>query len=341
MKTKLLWILPVMAVVVLAFGIGVWGTSQPGMCNSCHEMQGNVASWTKSGHLKVNCEECHIKPGFTNTIVRKAQALGEVTAHFTGSYTVPINKDSHVSRLIPAENCLSCHKTPEKEVFGSVRFPHNEHNKTNCAYCHNRVAHRMGESYNNRLEMDSCIECHKNKNESVSCKTCHPSGVVERPSSHRNGNWIATHKASAGIRCSTGCHNSTFCTDCHTGAKSKPASHKVTNWVGTHKKVANAKCATTCHTASFCDKCHVINKVKPQSHRAANWVPSIHKKVATASCSKTCHNPTFCTSCHKPASHAAASWARNHEGAVNVSCTASCHAKVFCNNCHAKNGERD
>lgn len=343
MRSKTLVVLAVFVIIVIASGAAIWGTSQPSFCNSCHEMKSDVTSWANSKHAKVNCEECHIRPGIVNTVVRKTQAIGEVTAHFTKSYRTPINKDSALSRYIPSDNCLECHKTPTKKNYGSYVFEHGEHSKTNCAFCHNRVVHASTGTYKNRLEMEACIDCHKAKNKPVTCKTCHPEGVTKKPASHLTGSWVSTHKASAKPDCTTGCHSQSFCSNCHSSSEKMPASHKTASWTRTHESSVNADCTKTCHTKSFCDSCHRGSKARPASHTAGNWV-SVHKNSANASCTANCHSQTFCSNCHRssnvmPASHKTGNWIENHEHSANSSCTAKCHNKTFCNNCHASHGE--
>ncbi|MBI4733640.1 MAG: NapC/NirT family cytochrome c [Rubrobacteridae bacterium] len=347
MKTKNITLGPILIVAfVVIMGVAFWGTSQSGFCANCHEIKPSETTWKMSSHSKVDCVACHIEPGPVNTVVKKVSAIQEVAVHFTSSFTTPLNKDSALSKTMPSEQCTVCHNAPISPKFGLLAFPHDKHSKTNCAYCHNRVAHEGYTTYVNRVEMESCIKCHEGKKVSVACTTCHPDGVAQKPSNHLTGDWISSHKPMASSKCYSGCHSQTFCNNCHSGSKTLPASHKAANWSKSHKTSVNASCAESCHTQTFCNKCHKNSTARPASHTTGNWVGT-HKNSANLSCTNGCHVKSYCNNCHQgqgtgslPASHKAANWSSSHRKVANSSCTSGCHSKSFCDNCHRSSNAR-
>ncbi|MBI4733641.1 MAG: NapC/NirT family cytochrome c [Rubrobacteridae bacterium] len=289
---KPLAILILTAVLVLILSGAVWETSQSGFCANCHEIRPDHTTWTASSHSRVACVDCHEETGAFGKLTRKALSVQNVSNHLLSAFVFPINNDSQLSKTIPSEQCTSCHNAPKDKEFGLLVFDHAKHVKTNCAYCHNRVAHEGYTTYTNRIEMESCLKCHEDKKISVACVTCHPNGVASKPSTHLTGDWITTHKPMASAKCYTGCHSQSFCNNCHKGAKTLPKSHKAANWNKTHKSSINASCAASCHTQSFCNKCHKNSTARPASHKTGNWVGS-HKNSANTDCTKSCHIQSY------------------------------------------------
>jgi cytochrome c nitrite reductase small subunit len=346
MSSKSMWVFAAAVVVLIMFWASFYGSSDPKFCLNCHEMRDNYASWTKSNHSKVDCAGCHIEPGVVNKIARKSQALGEVAKHFTSAYKTPINKDSSLSKNMSSEICTGCHKTPAKVDYGVVTFPHKDHLKTNCTYCHNRVAHKDLNGYLDRTSMIYCMDCHKKKKELAGCNTCHPNGVAQKPASHLNGNWVSMHEKSVAKYCYA-CHNKGFCDHCHKNPKQTiPPTHLKADWQKTHKTGAFAGCLKVCHDQQYCDNCHHNFYAMPDTHKTGKWLTE-HKKLAISECSAYCHKASFCAKCHSgsqisPTSHKSAIWAyEGHQKASNASCVKKCHVLQDCNGCHTTTYDQD
>jgi nitrate/TMAO reductase-like tetraheme cytochrome c subunit len=346
MKSKSVWLFLGGIVLVLVFLGSFYSSSDSNFCTRCHEMKNDHAAWIKSNHSKVDCVKCHIEPGTINLINRKVNALGEVASHFTSAYKTPINKDSKLSKTMSSGVCTSCHKVPSKTIYGVTKFSHKEHSKTNCAYCHNRVAHSQIKGYLDRTNMAYCMDCHKNKKESINCNTCHPAGITQKPASHLSGNWVSTHEKSVAKYC-TACHDTAFCSDCHKNPKkSVPPSHKATDWQKVHKKAAFQGCKDNCHDQTYCDHCHNGFRQMPASHKTGKWMTE-HTKQSNSDCAAICHRSSFCANCHsgpqvRPVSHKKIDWTYNsHQFESNPSCVARCHVEEDCNGCHTSSPDQD
>ncbi|MDR3052885.1 MAG: cytochrome c3 family protein [Coriobacteriales bacterium] len=156
--TKLIVVLSVLAVVLVAGGVGgfIWH-EQPTFCNAlCHQpMDPYVESFysgdntllvTAHADNDTECLACHVP-----TI---AQQFSEATKWATGDFKDPLAMTKTGTR----EFCLACHdvdaiKTTTINYGGSARNPHDSHygDQLECYSCH-RV-HRTSTLY--------CSECHK------------------------------------------------------------------------------------------------------------------------------------------------------------------------------------
>ncbi|MCL5985805.1 MAG: NapC/NirT family cytochrome c [Actinobacteria bacterium] len=264
-------------------------TSTNSFCQSCHTMDAVVASWKVSTHSKVNCIQCHVKPGAWNQVVHKGQSLKEVYIHFFGE-----------PKLGPGvgrpgnENCLNCHTADRKvSASGDLIIPHKQHiefRNLKCADCHSLVVH--GAPGNTLPSMDFCYMCHDGKNAPNSCETCHK---AQAPPPTHVANFIETHGAIAlqnqddCLRCHT--PSSKFCEDCHS---KRPPSHTA-DWQYSHGAVTVEKENTCyeCHDKEeFCNTCHKID-------HPADWLQT-HPQVAKANSDTClpCHSHSFCEKCH-------------------------------------------
>lgn len=169
-------------VLVLGFG-ALEMTAQPGFCSSCHYMKPYYDQWKKSSHSKVSCVKCHYPPGFRNVMKGKLQAMKQVVAYVTKTYSTRayaeiedascLRKGCHEKRLLDTAiifkqnikfnhkhhleemkrgkklRCTSCHS---QMVFGE----HIAVTETVCFLCHfkDRVdgVHPMGQNF--------CTQCH-------------------------------------------------------------------------------------------------------------------------------------------------------------------------------------
>ncbi len=163
--------------------IALFATSAPGYCNTCHEMKSDYQAWKSSAHTTVGCETCHIGQGAGNFIVGKVSALKEVYYHFTNTYEKPINKDSRISKDMPASRCIPCHRTHKPpgrvstKTLISIHDPHLEEG-LRCPFCHNRISHPGITGYRSRIKMSFCVDCHTKNEVSTECTICHPAAFV-------------------------------------------------------------------------------------------------------------------------------------------------------------------
>jgi len=246
MKFNIKLIFAVIIGLVALLSVSLAATSQPGFCNSCHEMKNDYQAWKASAHKDVSCTSCHIEPGIVNFLHHKVVALNEVVAHIRGSFETPINKGSALSEKMSPLLCTSCHESPGKESNERLKFDHTLHSKTgfNCTYCHNRVGHPGMEEYESRINMPFCINCHKKEDGPTRCSVCHPSEFELKPASHTGGKWLKTHGKDDTSECSN-CHfdEKSFCMDCH----GLPMPHEK-GW-----RTAHGKDKSLLET---CEKCH-------------------------------------------------------------------------------------
>lgn len=255
MKLKLVLGVVILGILAVS-GLGLYVTSQPNFCQSCHEMKNDFKAWQSSAHKDVNCTSCHIGPGFVNLITHKVKASKEVIAHLTGNFETPINKGSKLSQELPSAYCTACHKSPGKESNERLVFDHSKHKNANfnCSYCHSRVAHPDIKEYSSRITMDFCVDCHKKKSGSLECSTCHPAEFKLKPASHTSGEWLGTHGKSDFSKCSD-CHfdKDSFCTDCHGVQMPHPEG-----WPSAHGKDSSllSNCSMCHDQKSFCAGCH-------------------------------------------------------------------------------------
>jgi hypothetical protein len=292
----------VMAVLLTAFSCGYWYVTQPSFCGSCHETKAEYVSWTQSIHAEVDCGECH-GSGFLGFEKVKMGAI-DITKHLLGSYKLPINKDSELSKYIPSSACLKCH-APGRVVSprNTIVMKHKIHidDGIGCAVCHNRVGHDNMGGYESQISMKGCFRCHglaKTSFASGSCSLCHPKTFNLIPPQHRTATWlIPDHGKSAKTdrsKCLT-CHQEKFCTNCH--GIDIPHNKK---FVKTDHNVAGRIKPQTCRKChrqqDFCSACHHKDYKNPQG----GWL-LYHQNVVHdngVSYCFNCHGPTFCAKCH-------------------------------------------
>ncbi|MHB1404931.1 MAG: cytochrome c3 family protein [Desulfitobacteriaceae bacterium] len=321
-------------------------TSLPSFCGSCHEMNPEYATWQASAHDKIACVKCHIEPGIMPLVKDKVEALNQVFEHVTKRYYLPLE----IKKPIPNSVCESCH-TEARTITpsGDIKIPHDKHLAQGiaCVTCHSGVAHgtiserqvtidgnferwnstlgrqNMVSSFRT-LDMNQCLECHKERKAPQECKTCHTKIVP--PPSHQTPAWVqnGVHGQEAfqsTTQCNK-CHNNTLafnavhrsdpvteyarsntlCVTCHL---KKPASHNV-SWVAQHGNPAskNERSCLVCHEsatvkktdnapATVCKSCH------GQPHRipTAHPIPLPKGTLPNSECYQ-CHQAAQCSRCH-------------------------------------------
>jgi hypothetical protein len=111
--------------------------------------------------------------------------------------------------------------------------------------------------YQYRLSMKYCVDCHKAKWRSTKCGMCHISTTSKKPASHYSDGWLFGHARQSTAKCTIGCHNKTYCIDCHDNVGYIPLSHRYASWASSHRSSANANCTSSCHDKYYCSGCHV------------------------------------------------------------------------------------
>lgn len=157
-------------------GYGLWATSQPSFCGSCHVMEPYLQAWDASPHRDVNCESCHIPPGTAAFVGGKIAGLQVVINYWTGNY----EEDRSFNAVVGNASCLRCHEEVlEGTVTGEdgLRVSHRgivaEGGK--CITCHSTVAHESAMKAGARTypQMQTCFRCHDGTTASAGCTTCH------------------------------------------------------------------------------------------------------------------------------------------------------------------------
>jgi nitrate/TMAO reductase-like tetraheme cytochrome c subunit len=354
--------------LALFFSIGLIGleaTSSSGFCSSCHEMKPQYFTWKASSHAQVDCVNCHTEPGVKQTTKDKAELIVSALGSKDDSNVAPIR----MTKEIPNSTCEKCHNIYNREfsVSGDIIIPHDKHNdeEIECTQCHTGIAHgkitdremtfktdydkwdaelgkaAMADMKFSKPDMDTCIDCHKSRNISTECSTCHSSGMV--PESHEVAGFkTKNHGNLAKAELSD-------CNFCHGPmSTSKLEGYEDTStldkYLKTESKQSHKDERTYAKENSFCLDCH--NK-RPESHRDSFF--STHGTRASENEQKcyTCHDPNRtqpdgnntvnCISCHQMKHQN--KWRENHPVPVgNVTkpqeTCYKCHVKKTCTNCH-------
>jgi len=322
---------------LLAFGaIGL--TQAPSasiVCEGCHEMKPEIATWKVSSHSKIACIKCH-------TEINTEHFFQLI--HFTKKYYLPIQ----VKKPVPESICKNCHSgnraiTPR----GDLIVPHQKHDKEGitCTECHIGVAHgaiaerqetidgdfsrwtdvtaRQNMSWQYKtINMLECMTCHKERNGPQDCEACH--SKIVPPPSHLPKEWVQN-----GIHGQDAIKDLDSCNECHS------YSMNLVRVQNPDKVIAYAR------SNSFCVNCHAK---KPESH---NIQPFLHGARATqdpidcmvchdkASTKKTtvATKRTVCISCHNK-KHTTPQFHPVPIGTAPVASCYRCHPQKSCVKCH-------
>jgi nitrate/TMAO reductase-like tetraheme cytochrome c subunit len=356
--------------LALFFFIGFSGleaTSSSKFCSSCHEMKPEYYTWKVSTHSEVDCVNCHITPGAENLAKAKANGAVQLFQKVTNTYTAPIQ----MPKDIPNSACEKCHNMKTREVTpsGDLIIPHDKHLVKNiqCVQCHSGVTHgkiaernvtfksdyskwddTLGKSMMSDVKftspkMETCIECHKARDVSIACKTCHSTTMV--PSSHKQSNFKTDDHGKLAEKDVNKCHK------CHQymsddeikGMENVPASRQfLSNGTIQNQSISAQDYAKE---NTFCKKCHTT---RPPSH-VSGW-SNLHGAIAKQDAQKclTCHDTQFtgfnkitnvtCSSCH-PAMHERKNYKEHHPIDLArikspTSLCYTCHNKPKCESCH-------
>ncbi|WP_413307116.1 NapC/NirT family cytochrome c [Bacillus sp. 1P10SD] len=364
-KILTLSLLAVVLLVLAGYGT-VEATSSSTFCSSCHNMKPEFNTWKASSHSQVGCKECHIQDGVVSYAKAKLNGLSEVYKLATDTYAAPI----HMAKEIPNESCEKCHnmKTTIVTASGDLIIPHNKHLKDDikCVQCHSGVAHgkvadrnatfktdyakwnsTLGKQMMSDLSftqptMDECIQCHKTRNVSTDCETCHSTGM--KPESHNDPNFLKGNHGKLAEK------DIKECNSCHQYMSENPikdfqektASQELINKSSAESALT---AATYAKKNTFCQECH---SKKPTSHNSkffATHGTTANKNLDTC---KACHdtskaglsskNKVICSSCHTN-SHKRVSELSIHPIPLNgikgpsEKCY-TCHSQSTCSSCH-------
>lgn len=249
------WIAPVVLVLLalaVATGIPGYVASRPWFFERYQTTQKYYASWVKSTHAEVGCEQCHIRPDLAVRALHRLRMIGEFYAGAIAPSRAP-----KVFGKPPSEACKRCHYTGRAaSPSGDLKIPHRAHVdvlKLPCVRCHKWVVHFKNPEGKHSPRMQTCLVCHDGKQATRACSACHKRKSF--PVSHRAKDWLVVHgERQNEVNCSE-CHGwvPDFCRVCHSQA---PGSH-AGKWRTTHgRRVAGNRNCEACHKARFCVKCH-------------------------------------------------------------------------------------
>ncbi|AHF07188.1 hypothetical protein [Desulfitobacterium metallireducens] len=341
-KRKKRWIKRLMLALMFSFlAFGAIGLTQSPsasfICESCHEMKPEIATWKASSHSQIACINCHTDIGPTHFFQTK---------HFTKKYYLPIEVKAPVGNEV-CENCHSQNRavTPR----GDLIVPHQKHEAEGiaCTTCHIGVAHggiaerqetidgdfnRWDEVTGRQnmvwqyktMSMEQCIICHKDREGPQDCESCH-SRIVPPPS-HQTEDWIKKgihgQDAFKNLDSCNECHSyslnlvrvqnddkvisyarsNSFCVECH--AK-KPSSHNIKPFLHGERASEDQRVCLVCHEKTPNKKAKVATKtVCISCHKKEHYISRLHPVPIQSgvglvtSCYK-CHSKNNCSKCHK------------------------------------------
>jgi len=209
--------------------------------------------------------------------------------------------------------------TAQGAVGPEIVFSHLRHVEAGveCTVCHAGIETNEDALELPKASMDSCTQCHTERQVPTDCAACHPTILAEvAPPSH-GGNWTRVH----GRVCRSGsentvdrcdlCHKETDCAACH--LTTMPENH-TNQWRrvghGLTAQLDRDNCAT-CHKPDTCISCHA--ETEPRSHTGNFGSPrnthclGCHQPLANEGCS-ACHSgtPSHALAAPKPPGHTAA-----------------------------------
>ena len=296
-------------------------TPAPTSCMNCHEIirpLSHTLSPRISGMDKADCKSCHTSSAdwkqvaaFDHENMKPTSCIG---CHSTST---PANQTGHPS-IIGNYNkidCFQCHtydKSTSARSWSKITFNYSSHSPT----------------------PTSCLECHKNVNNSMpisgthlsgsrssnDCATCHKFDSIKLWTNFSGFNHIVI---GTGERCDS-CHNSSTKT-----LKSKPTTHIV--------------------TTLDCKSCHSSSAWKPASfaHSSGDTNCISCHNGTNATGRPVGHNLSLsnhqCSSCHSQASFTAVAFDTNYKhsatGALPPKGTSYHKSQSSCTTCHSSTSD--
>lgn len=340
------------------------GSPAPGTCSSCHPKDFKLkpkdhetADFMKQ-HGELALEEVkHVQeieketgvaspdPAAKTDYVNKLMAEAELPAK--GEFEWPVAPEGTINR------CYTCHdqKTFCDSCHG-VQMPH----PTEFLADHSKQA-------NDPKLAKKCVMCHGENSKTAFCSSCHHGKEVNweynKTQSWTNGQHAKAVAKSGIDSCTKQCHDTKFCSDCHSKMTKAPESHDAKNFTypstpsvtvyGKTPAKVTAKHAVAalestqqceiCHgtggiNAKFCKDCHGMEMPHNDSFK------KFHSKQNPAKCQK-CHDfKQVCSNCHHIGASTTKPWLSVHGASVNKNgystCVGPCHKKSDCTSCHMK-----
>jgi nitrate/TMAO reductase-like tetraheme cytochrome c subunit len=364
---KRLTIISCFTLVIVFLGwVGVHQTTSSAFCSLCHNMKPELNTWQASSHSNIECVACHIPPGPVNFVKTEAKQVVKLYDYATDNYVAPIRQITPISNAA----CEQCHDMNNRKVTtsGDITIPHDKHLAKGvlCVKCHQGVAHgdiadrkvtfkadydkwdsSIGKLMMSQRDafapnMDTCMECHKNRKVTTECRACHTTGML--PDSHKDPVFKeGEHGKLAQIHLKD-------CNNCHQYMSDTPVDGFTT--VPEYQQILDkgkpklpVTAAMYAKQNTFCKKCHGI---MPPSHKG-DWM-STHGQHANQNLEQcmACHDNNIktadsvinisCGSCH-PSSHYNHQWKSVHpitlpeKPQVTTFCL-TCHNANKCASCH-------
>jgi hypothetical protein len=298
----------IVLVLVAAWTLTGYTTSNPALCKNCH--------WPASEHAKapvgtdphahVSCVSCH-EPG--GAVGRYLSGVPARLIHFAVSQSsTPLG--SEYGRITVAA-CSYCHAAALAAVATNetrgLKVSHKEPlaASATCIDCHRLRAGVVG---THNAGMTPCLRCHDAKHASAECDSCHDEKAA---SAARARTTSFADEQIPYVSCG-GCHNEKRdCDTCH-GIR---LPHSPEFMAYAHARAGavdfwynGGKTCSRCHTASRrpCQRCH--GTLLGRAHGTTPWLALGHRTAAASACN-TCHlqyayssSRDFCKDlCHTPA----------------------------------------
>ncbi len=311
-------------------GLMAVGRARPETCIDCH-------AGRPVAHLaQTTCTPCH--RATPQTPVVAGATMVKPPSHVAG-YDLAHARDASTSRTCAVcharEYCASCHpnagqvdairnlpsdpRAAERYAGRPVAYHAPEsHRRADFLRAHGLTARQQIASCANCHTRESCLACHRDQSRvreiaSLPRRTRTGAPGVElgdrRPPDHTPG-FLLEHRAVAagGDASCSSCHQPTFCTACHDGARA-PGSFHGFNYVQRHGQSAwtpDAECSACHQTQAFCVNCHrQVGVASTQArgnrfHDAGGYWFLGHGAAARRSLETctTCHSQQFCMQCH-------------------------------------------
>ena len=281
MLKKFYSIVFILAVLLLAFAAFVSEESDSFQSNK------DIIKFSHSVHSDlVDCSDCHTEAKESITLYDDLMPDHESCG------------DCH--DVEDFEECNTCHYDDKFEELvqpdPTLIYNHKIHSVMGmtCTDCHkglDNVAYAF-ESVDAFPSMEICAGCHNQVEiASNACESCHISTYDLTPITHRNNDFMRSHKFmywEMNSNCMM-CHNNTTCQECHVSTSAVTENNTYDNFYPPYQPTITIDGA----------KQQVITRV----HNDLNYTyyHGIDAKMSSSNC-QTCHSvETFCGTCHQAA----------------------------------------
>ncbi len=276
----------------------------PTSCMTCHEIKRptthKVLPTKIAGMDKSDCKSCHTSSAdwtqvsaFDHEVVKPTSCVGCHATNTPANQTVHPSAVGNYSKI----DCIKCHtydKTTSARSWAKIVFNQHTHlpAPVSCLECHKNVNNSLPVSGSHTMDSRSAKDC----------ATCHKFDTVKKWTNYSPFNHIVI---GATERCDT-CHapvnksltskivghisTTLDCKSCHVSSAWKPAtfthSSTDTNCSTCHNgTIATGKTLTHVATTQQCSSCHTQSA----------WKPATFKHATTDTNCVSCHNGTTAT----------------------------------------------